>query len=250
MNPIYESLMNRKSTRVFENKTIEPNLKSHILEAAFQAPTAGAQMLYSIIDVTDSSIKEKLAVTCDNQSFIAKAPMVLIFLADCRRWLDTYKYAGLNPRLPGVGDLFLAIQDAVIAAQNAVVAAESFGIGSCYIGDILENAEIHKDLLNLDPYVVPISMLVFGYPTEQQKDRQKPARFDRKYLVHENQYKRLNEAEHKKMLIERAQNPTFEYNTYIEKFCTRKYMSDFSLEMSRSSELYIENFMTQNKKMR
>jgi nitroreductase len=43
MNPIYESLMNRKSTRVFEKKTIEPNLKSHILEAAFQAPTAGAQ---------------------------------------------------------------------------------------------------------------------------------------------------------------------------------------------------------------
>ena len=30
----------------------------------------------------------------------------------------------------------LAVTDAAIAAQNAVVAAESFGIGSCYIGDI------------------------------------------------------------------------------------------------------------------
>ena len=43
-----------------------------------------------------------------------------------------------NPRIPGVGDLLLATTDATIAAQNAVVATESLGIGSCYIGDILE----------------------------------------------------------------------------------------------------------------
>ncbi len=34
--------------------------------------------LYSIIDVQDQVIKEKLAKTCDNQPFIAKAPLVLI----------------------------------------------------------------------------------------------------------------------------------------------------------------------------
>ena len=32
---------------------------------------------------------------------------------------------------------------AMIAAQNAVMTAESFGLGSCYIGDIMENYEIH-----------------------------------------------------------------------------------------------------------
>lgn len=245
MNSIYESLIARKSVRVFEDKPIEAPLKAHILEAAFQAPTAGAQMLYSIIDVTDQVLKDQLAKTCDNQPFIAQAPMVLVFLADCRRWFDTYRYAGLNPRLPGVGDLFLAIQDAVIAAQNAVVAAESFGVGSCYIGDILENAEIHRKLLKLDPYVVPISMLVFGYPTEQQVERQKPARFDAKYMVHENHYRRLSEPEHRNMFIERAQNPGFDFDAYIEKFCNRKYMSDFSLEMSRSSRLYVEEFMVE-----
>ena len=39
------------------------------------------------------------------------------------------------------GDLLLALADTCIAAQNAVVAAESLGIGSCYIGDVIENAE-------------------------------------------------------------------------------------------------------------
>ena len=54
---------------------------------------------------------------------------------------------------PEEGDLFLASSDALIAAQNAVIAAESFGIGSCYIGDITEQYEVHKEMLNLPQYV-------------------------------------------------------------------------------------------------
>ena len=68
----------------------------------------------------------------------------------------------------------LAVCDALIAAQNAVVAAESLGIGSCYIGDIMENAEVHQMTLQLPKYVFPVAMLVFGYPTDQQKKRKKP----------------------------------------------------------------------------
>lgn len=63
--------------------------------------------------------------------------------------------AGSEPRKPDVGDLMLAVSDAVIAAQNAVVAAESFGIGSCYIGDIIENYEEQRRLLQLPEYVFP-----------------------------------------------------------------------------------------------
>ena len=48
----------------------------------------------------------------------------------------------------------------MIAAQNTVVAAESLGLGSCYIGDILENREYNKKLLSLPDYVVPVGMLV------------------------------------------------------------------------------------------
>ena len=46
----------------------------------------------------------------------------------------------------------LAITDTAIAAQNAVVAAESLGIGSCYIGDIMENCEEQRRLLQLPEY--------------------------------------------------------------------------------------------------
>ena len=63
------------------------------------------------------------------------------------------------------------------SAQNVVVAAESFGLGSCYIGDFLENYEVQKEILNLPKYVVPAVVVVFGYPTKQQIDRVKPPRF-------------------------------------------------------------------------
>ncbi len=56
----------------------------------------------------------------------------------------------------------LAFSDTLIAAQNAVVAAESMGIESCYIGDIIEQYEIDRDLLNLPQYTAPVGMLVMG----------------------------------------------------------------------------------------
>ncbi len=243
MNPIIESIKTRKSTRQFENKEITNDIKSAILEAAFQAPTAGNQMLYAIIDVTDQTLKNQLAKTCDNQPFIAEAPLVLIFLADTRRWYDAYVEAELEVRNPGMGDLFLAIQDAVIAAQNVVMAAESFGIGSCYIGDILENVEVHRELLKLDEYTVPIAMLVLGYPTETQINRIKPNRFDRKYIVHENRYRRLSGEELRAMHEAQADRPDYNFDQAVQAFGKRKYMSDFSLEMTRSSEIYVKAFM-------
>lgn len=246
MNQTMNQLISRKSVRVFEQKDIPKEIKNQILEAAFQAPTAGCQMLYTIIDITDQVKKDKLAVLCDNQPFIAKSPLVLIFLADTQRWYDSFKYAECEPRKPQAGDLLLACSDAVIAAQNTVVAAESFGIGSCYIGDILENREDVCELLDLPDYVVPATMLVYGYPTDQQKKRRKPVRFESKYIVHENAYKSLTREEHFHMHEQYMIDNDQKGKTVLEKlqaFCKRKYMSDFSLEMSRSVKAYLKGFM-------
>ena len=240
MNEIIASLHARKSVRAYLNKPIPPEAKQAILEAACQAPTAGNQQLYTIIDVTDQQLKDRLAVSCDNQPFIADAPMVLIFCADCRKWLNAYREAGQNPRLPGAGDLILAVTDAAIAAQNAVVAAESLGIGSCYIGDILEQRETHQEMLNLPRYVVPAVMLVFGYPTEQQQNRRKPDRCAMEHIVHENAYRDMDGKELREMFAPRAGEKGFE--DYMAAFCQRKYMSDFAVEMSRSVRAYLDDF--------
>ena len=101
MNEIIKSLYDRKSVRVYEDRPIPEKMKQIILEAAAQAPSAGCQQLYTILDITDQKLKDELVKTCDNQPFIATAPMVLVFCADCKKWYDAYLEAGCSPRKPG-----------------------------------------------------------------------------------------------------------------------------------------------------
>ncbi len=240
MNEIIRSLYDRKSVRVFENRPISAECKKKILMSAMEAPTAGNQQLYTILDITDQKLKDKLAVSCDNQPFIAKAPLILIFCADVLKWFDVFKEGGSDPRKPGCGDLFLAVNDALIAAQNAVVAAESMEIGSCYIGDIMEQCELHREMLHLPSYVFPAAMLVFGYPTDQQKNRKKPERCRLEDMVQENVYQRRDGQQLRKMFDKETKNRSFE--EWSQAFCKRKYNSDFSKEMSRSVQEYLKDY--------
>ena len=235
-----KELLERKSVRVFTEREISNEEKRQILFAAAEAPTAGCQQLYTILDITDPEKKKALSESCDHQPFIEKAPLVLVFCTDCRRWWKAYEEAGCEPRKPGVGDFLLSLADTAIAAQNSVTAAWSLGIGSCYIGDILENAERQKEILELPDYVVPTVMVVFGFPTKQQKEREKPARFAMEDVVFENAYPKPKEIDLRSAFAARCGEQSFE--DWIEKFCRRKYESDFAREMNRSAETILKKF--------
>ena len=56
-----DELKARKSVRVFEERTISEEIKEQLYTAAFEAPTAGNQMLYSIIEITDPQLLAQLA---------------------------------------------------------------------------------------------------------------------------------------------------------------------------------------------
>lgn len=241
MNETLRQLFERTSVRAFDGRPIESEKKELILRAACGAPTAGNQQMYTIIDVTDEKKKALLAQSCDHQPFIATAPMVLVFLADMLKWHDAFKNGGCEPRELGLGDLFLAVSDANIAAQNAVTAAWSLGIGSCYIGDIMENREVQKEILGIPDRLFPCAMIVLGYPTEQQMERKKPERADLRYIVHENSYHRMSDEELRGLLSKNI--GTDNYSERLKAFCKRKYNSDFSREMTRSVTEYVKEFL-------
>lgn len=256
MNRVIETINNRTSLRKFTNKSIEDDVKEVLFEAAMLAPTAGNQMLYSMIDVSDQKIKNELSIYCDNQSFIAKAPMVVVFVADQQRWFDYYcansvkefcdEWEELSFEAPQESDLLLACEDAMCAAQNMVIAAESLNIGSCYIGDILENYEEIKAMLNLPDWGFPISMLVLGYRNTEDK-RVHRKRFDKKYIVFENVYKNLSEEELKEMFKDAQEkhfNPKNKYKgiNYAQQFYARKTGASFSKEMARSVRVALKKW--------
>ena len=244
MNDTIAQLHERRSVRAYTDEPVSAAAERAILEAACQAPTAGNQQLYSIIVVRDQAEKDELAVTCDNQPFIATAPLVLVFCVDVRRWHQAFVAAGAEPRDPGVGDFLLALEDTAIAAQNAVVAAHSLGLGSCYIGDILERREEQARILGCPRHVVPAVMLVIGHPTEGQLRRVKPARLPLEGVVFENRY----ETRAADRLLEdlRPKAPASrDLADWARAFCERKWNSGFSREMTRSAAAILADFATE-----
>ncbi|SHO44477.1 nitroreductase family protein [Desulfopila aestuarii] len=257
MNSTIETILKRRSLRVFADESITEKEKALIIRCAMRAPTAGNMMLYSILEVADQKKKERLAVTCDDQPFIAKAPLVLIFLADMQRWYDYYDHSrveefcgenGLEYPRPAEADLLLASCDALIAAQNAVIAAESLGIGSCYIGDIMENYEIHRDMFDLPSLVFPVTMLCFGHYRQVPDAPSVIPRFAEKAIHFTDRYQRFSNEElgeifENRYAIQFAAEKYLQNATNIgQHFYLKKTGSDFFKEMRRSVGVAVANW--------
>jgi nitroreductase len=248
-NPTLDLIANRRSVRSFAERPVDRATVDAIVGAAMRSPTAGNLMLYSIIEVTEQAIKDRLAVTCDNQPFIARAPLVLLFLADYQRLFDLYVASeaeelatrrGETLRRPEVGDLFIAVCDALIAAQTSVIAAESLGLGSCYIGDILENYEIHRELFDLPEHVFPITLVCYGHPREDHRSGPPTPRFAQEYVHFANRYRRFDRESLLRMTdpikARYFRDVAFdgEIRNIGQHFYARKHASAFAREMSRS----------------
>ena len=63
MNDVLKTLQNRVSLRGYEKKEITPQDYNAIIESMMRAPTAGNQMLYSVIAVREQKTKEILSRT-------------------------------------------------------------------------------------------------------------------------------------------------------------------------------------------
>lgn len=254
MNSVLQTIENRISLRVYDNRPISEADEAALLHAAMRAPTAGNQMLYSMIIIRDQEKKKLLSELCDHQPFIAKAPLVIVFAADHHKWFTYYQKNHVKEfcegksfqfEAPQESDLLLAIQDAMIAAQNSVIAAESLNIGSCYIGDIMENGEQVKELLKLPQYTMPIGMVVYGYYPENYPKLPKK-RFDKKFVVFEDQYQQLSDSQIDEMFQEEdthynPKNP-HQAENYAQQFYARKTGAPFSKEMARSARFWLKQW--------
>jgi FMN reductase (NADPH)/FMN reductase [NAD(P)H] len=235
MRSFDEVLFGRRSVREYTGEPVPADLRGRLLDAALRAPTAGNMMLYSIIEVEDRELKERLAVTCDNQPFIARAPWVLVFLADYQRTMDCFASAGAAPGsavAPAEADLLLACCDALIAAQTLVVAAEAHGLGSCYIGDVMENWEVHRDLLALPRWTFPVTMLCLGWPTPAAASRRQPPRFARRIVVQADRYRSVTGPDIEEMFGAAASGRPAALE--LRDLFARKFDSAYAREMRRS----------------
>ncbi len=238
MNETIQLLNNHTSIRKFNSEIITEEEKQAIINCAMRGATAGNMMLYSIIKIQNEDTLEKLSISCDNQPFIKNCSFALLFVVDTTKFYKLFENRGIPEKFPNYkansyADFILGTQDCVIAAQNSVIAAESLGIGTCYIGDIVEHFKLHRELFNLPKGVMPLSLLVFGrYDTKPTLKR----RFNYDSVVFDETYPTTDEAFINNMFADLEENnPNF-----AEKFYKRKINADFYNEMNNSIMKYLK----------
>ena len=159
-------ILNHKSIRNFTNEAVSISMLQEILKASTRASTTGNMQVYSIIVTQDALLKERLCEVHFNQNMVVHAPLVLTFCADFNRF---NKWCRLREAEPGY-DNFLsymtAATDALLAAQNCALAAESYGLGICYLGTTIYNADKIIEILDLPESVVPVTTLVVGFAAD------------------------------------------------------------------------------------
>lgn len=185
MNETIQLLLHHRSIRGFSNENISREKIDLLIQAAQHAPTNNFLQQYSIIDVTDE-MKKKTLAKIGNQTYIAESNRLFVITADLHRNAEIAQEKGKSTEVLGSFDYFLrSLSDAFISAQNIVIAAESMGLGTVYLGSILNDTQAVIDLLHLPKYTFPVVGIAMGYP--DQSPELKP-RLPQNEIYHENEY--------------------------------------------------------------
>jgi nitroreductase len=162
-----KEIFDHVSVREYADKEIPESVLNKVLEAASRASNTGNMQIYSIIVNTDKEMIAKLAPTHFCQPAITNAKAVLTFCADVNRFKIWCKNRNAKAGFDNFLSFMTAATDAIIAAQNACLEAESNGLGICYLGTVIYNADKIIEILKLPKGVVPVATVTMGYPKQQ-----------------------------------------------------------------------------------
>ncbi len=169
----FEVIRRRRAVRAYERKAIPTETLEVVLETANSAPSACNLQAYEIYVVTDERQRSDLAMAARQQSFLASAPVLLVFCTHAARSVERYSERGAG---------LYAIQDAAIACTFAMLAATAQGLATVWVGSF--DTEEVAGILGAPLGVVPVSILPLGYAAEEPPE---PARRRLEDLVHRTQ---------------------------------------------------------------
>lgn len=191
-NETMRLLFERASCRDYSDEKVPPEVLKAVLEAGTHAPTGGNLQPYSIIKIEDEA-NRRWFVELGGQKFIGEAPVLLLFCIDyrrLRRWaeLEVAPFTATS----SFRHFWIGFQDTIMCAQNICTAADAMGLGSCYIGTVLEIFPELKEKFMLPDGVFPVVLLCLGYPKVEVLPRKK---LGVDVVVHDEGYRELENRE-------------------------------------------------------
>jgi FMN reductase (NADPH) len=162
-----EQIDRHYSVRAYSPDPVPRDMVSMIVTAGQRASTSSNLQAWSVVAITDTEKRLRLADLCGNQRHIPQAPVFLAWCADLSRLDRVCDRRGYEQSTEYVESFLVAAMDAAIAMQNAALAAESLGLGMCYIGAIRNQPAEVVQLLELPRLVFPVSGMTLGWPAAE-----------------------------------------------------------------------------------
>jgi len=189
---VLQQIHAHRSIRKYKPDPIPEELLTEILEAGIRTSSSGNMQSYSIIVTTDDDLRQALYQAHMQQRMVLDAPVFLTFCADfhrMRRWLELRE---APDNFDNFFSFMVAAIDAVLASQTTALAAESRGLGLCYLGSTLANADRIGEILELPNSVVPVVGFSLGYPAQDPDLRD---RLPLSGIVHQQTYHKSTDEE-------------------------------------------------------
>lgn len=178
-SPVFKTIYERRSVRVFKNKEVDDNTIRLLVEAAQWAPSPVNVQTWRFIAVRDSVKRNEIAHTVhvrfnenrdtpvaydDLKKYLGvDAPVQIFVFNDTRESKD--------PEGDAIG--------CYAAVQNFILAAQSIGLSTCWQGFPVMAKDVVNRLFEVPEGFELVASIALGYANEQ------PERKERKYELNE-----------------------------------------------------------------
>lgn len=159
---VLDNIATRTSIRDYEARPVEKEKVEKMLRAAMAAPTAMNKQPWHFVVVDQRSMLDSLAAANPNAKMLLKAPLAIVVCGDMDKVIE------------GGGRDFW-IQDASAATENLLLAAHAMGLGAVWTGayPAEDRCKAISAKLSLPDNLVPLNMVVIGYPAEHPQPKDK-----------------------------------------------------------------------------
>ena len=151
----------RYSVRKFSGTQLKQNDIEKILETGHKAPTGCNYQPQRILVLNTAQSIEKLK-KCTKCHFNAPTAMLVCYNKD-ESWIRPYDEALSAP------------VDAVIVATHMMLKAQDIGVGCCWVMHF--NPTLMTETFNIPKNVIPVALLVMGYPADDSKPLELHSKF-------------------------------------------------------------------------
>ncbi len=150
MMDVFDCLRTRPAVRSFRSDPVPDGVVKKILEAGRQAHSQRNRQPWRFVVIQNRETLKQIGTLASSGPYIADAPLAIALVIEGAK----------NPYI-----------DATRAAECLMLAAWGEGIGSCWVGG-LDRLKI-KELLGIPEEAELITVIPFGYPTDEEKAKKK-----------------------------------------------------------------------------